>query len=265
MDGKLSNLTSYILNGCTNFVHSLLPRQCALCDSPTANQPLCAGCEADLPRLPSVVCTICALPVAEEDKGEIQCTQRALRSTAICETKSRGVVCGRCLKQKPAFDHILAAFIYSFPIDRLLHGFKYAGNLSLATLFAEPLARQAAALPRPDLLLPMPLHPARLRERGFNQTLEIAKPIARWLEIPIAADICTRLRDTPTQAGLKWKQRQRNVRGAFASEAVLSGKKIVVLDDVMTTGATLNEISRTLKSQGAVEVSAWVVARAVQE
>lgn len=128
-------------------------------------------------------------------------------------------------------------------------------------MLATPLAQLAAGHPKPDLLLPMPLHPGRLKERGFNQSLEIAKPISRWLDIPLAADACQRTRDTPTQTGLKWKERRRNVRGAFACDLDLSGKKIAILDDVMTTGATLNEISRVLKACGASEVSAWVVAR----
>jgi ComF family protein len=113
--------------------------------------------------------------------------------------------------------------------------------------------------------MPMPLHPGRLKERGFNQSLEIAKKISRWLDIPLSADVCQRTRDTPTQAGLKWKERRRNVRGAFACDLDLTGKKIAVLDDVMTTGATLNEISRVLRGRGAAEVSAWVVARTLPE
>lgn len=176
-----------------------------------------------------------------------------------------GQVCGHCLRHPPAFDHALAAFSYGFPLDRLLHAFKYAGNLALADILAEPLARIAAGHPKPDMLLPMPLHPSRLKERGFNQALEIARPIAKWLNIPLAADACRRTRDTSSQAGLKLKERRRNVRGAFACDLDLAGKIIAVLDDVMTTGATLNEISRVLKSRGAVEVSAWVVARTLPE
>lgn len=176
-----------------------------------------------------------------------------------------GKACGACLRHPPAFDRTLAAFSYGFPIDRLLHAFKYASDLALAGVLAEPLARIAAGHPKPDLLLPMPLHPSRLRERGFNQALEIARPISKWLGIPLATDACRRTRDTPSQAGLKLKERRRNVRGAFACDLGLAGKKVAVLDDVMTTGATLNELSRILKSRGAAEVSAWVVARTLPE
>ena len=218
-------------------MQAVLPQHCALCGAGTSNRRLCAGCDADLSHHRAPACPICALPALD------------------------GQVCGACLHRPPAFDRTLAAFSYRFPLDRLLHAFKYSGNLALAEILAEPLARLAAVHPKPDLLMPMPLHPVRLRERGFNQSLEIARPISRWLDIPLAADACRRTRDTPTQAGLKWQERRRNVRDAFACDLDLSGKKIAVLDDVMTTGATLNEISRILKDRGAFEVSAWVVAR----
>jgi ComF family protein len=237
----LSNLSAYILNGCTKIVHAILPHHCALCGAGTPNRLLCTGCDADLSHYRAPACPICALPTPG------------------------GQVCGACLQHPPAFDRTLAAFSYHFPIDRLLHGFKYSGNLALIEVLAKPLAQLAADHPKPDLLMPMPLHPGRLKERGFNQSLEIAKKISRWLDIPLSADVCQRTRDTPTQAGLKWKERRRNVRGAFACDLDLTGKKIAVLDDVMTTGATLNEISRVLRGRGAAEVSAWVVARTLPE
>lgn len=208
-----------------------------LCGASSSNQLLCSGCDIDLPHYLTPACPVCALPTPD------------------------GQVCGVCLQHPPAFDRALAVFGYHFPADRLLHAFKYSGNLALVEILAMPLARIAASHPKPDLLMPMPLHAARLKERGFNQSLEIAKPISRWLNIPLSANAGQRTRDTPTQAGLKLKERHRNVRGAFACDLDLAGKHVAVLDDVMTTGATLNEISRILKSCGASEVSAWVVAR----
>lgn len=233
----MSNLSGYILNSCVKIVHAILPHHCALCGAGTLNQLVCTGCDADLSHCRAPACPICALPTPG------------------------GQVCGSCLQRPPAFDRTLAAFSYRFPLDRLLHAFKYSGNLALIEVLAKPLAQLAAVHPKPDLLMPMPLHPERLKERGFNQSLEITRPISRWLGIPLSADACQRTRDTPAQAGLKWKERRRNVRGAFACDLDLSGKKIAVLDDVMTTGATLNEIGRILKDRGATEVSAWVVAR----
>ena len=250
----------------------------------TFHRPLCAGCEADLPHYSAAACPICALPVPDNkiSLSALCCPTRGLRPAydlsrasarrksesfraASHETGSGGIVCGACLKRPPAFNRTLAAFSYGFPVDRLLHAFKYGANLALVDMLAQPLARLAAAQPRPDLLLPMPLHPARLKERGFNQSLEIAKPISSWLGIPLAADACRRTRDTPTQAGLKLRERRRNVRGAFACDLDLSGKSVAVLDDVMTTGATLDEISRALRRSGATTISAWVVARTAKE
>ena len=218
-----------------------LPQSCLLCGTTGAVASLCPACAADLPLAAAPACAVCALPLGD--------------------AQAHGIACGACLRHPPSFDHTLAGFRYGFPVDRLLQAFKYSGELALAETLALPLARAVDSRPRPDLLLPMPLHPLRLRERGFNQALEIARPLAHWLKLPLQADGCRRIRDTASQAGMKWKERQRNVRGAFACDLDLNGKRVAVLDDVMTTGATLNEISRVLKARGAAEVSAWVVAR----
>jgi ComF family protein len=155
----------------------------------------------------------------------------------------------------------VAAYSYGFPVDALIHGLKYSGNLALAPLLAERLTQLAAERERPDLLIPMPLHRARLRERGFNQAIEIGRIVAAGLGIPLEADICRRIRDTAGQTGLNWKDRRRNVRGAFACDKDLAGRRVAVLDDVMTTGATLDELGRVLRRAGAADVGAWVVAR----
>ncbi len=155
----------------------------------------------------------------------------------------------------------MAAYSYGFPVDALIHALKYGGNLALAPLLADRLTRLASERERPDLLIPMPLHRARLRERGFNQALEIGRIVAAGLGIPLEIDACRRIRDTAGQAGLSWKERRRNVRGAFACNEDLTGKRVVVLDDVMTTGATLDELGRALRRAGAVDVGTWVVAR----
>ena len=116
-----------------------------------------------------------------------------------------------------------------------------------------------------DLILPMPLAPTRLKERGFNQALELARPIAKKRQIRLDAHTVRRVRDTPPQAQLPWKERARNIQGAFGCDATsgthLAGLRIAVVDDVMTTGATLNELARVLKAAGAAHVTNWVVAR----
>jgi ComF family protein len=158
---------------------------------------------------------------------------------------------------------VTAVFAYRFPVDRLVHGFKYRGNLAVGTMLGQALG--AAVSERVDLIVPMPLAHKRLRERGFNQAQELARSVARVTGIPVAADICRKVIETQPQAALPWNERAKNVRAAFVCDADLSDKKVAVVDDVMTTGATLNELARNLRRAGALEVSGWVVARALKQ
>lgn len=172
------------------------------------------------------------------------------------------MTCGHCLKNPPAFERTLAALRYEFPLDALIQALKYRHQFALAPLLGTALAERARqSATRPDVLIPMPLHPSRLRERGFNQALELAKNVARELGLPLLAQGAERIRATPPQVGLAWKERAKSVRGAFACALDLRGKHVAVLDDVMTTGTSLHELALVLKKQGAAEVSAWVVAR----
>jgi ComF family protein len=173
-----------------------------------------------------------------------------------------GETCGACLTGPPAYDRICAAYAYAFPVDALIHSFKYRGNLALARVLAGPLAQ--AASPTVDALVPMPLSRARLRERGFNQAQELARHIARACNVPLLERACRKVADTPPQAALPWGERARNVRRAFVCDANLSGLRVAVVDDVVTTGATLNELARNLKRAGAVHVTGWVVARTLR-
>jgi ComF family protein len=170
-------------------------------------------------------------------------------------------VCGRCLKQPPPFDHTVAAFSYQFPLDKLIQALKFRERLILVSFLAEALTRRITT--RPDCIVALPLHPARLRERGFNQSLLLARRISRRLDIPLLADVCERVRNTPPQSSLPWKERDKNMRQAFACKPGIDvrGKHVAVVDDVMTTGASIGELARALKQAGASEVSAWVVAR----
>ena len=171
--------------------------------------------------------------------------------------------CGECLKHPPAFDRTRAALEYRFPADKLIQSFKYGGQLALAKLLGKLLADAVADQPRPDLMLPMPLHPARLKSRGFNQALEIAKVIAKRQAIPLQIDIAQRLIDTTPQASLPLDARRQNVKNVFACTGNVHGLHIALVDDVMTSGATFNELAGTLKRAGAAQVDVWVVARAV--
>jgi len=236
----LSNFIAAILNSCTNFTRTLLSQECLLCGGASGHDLLCGDCANGLPYHRVPACPICALPTAG------------------------GETCGACLKHPPAFNRTLAAFDYAFPVDALLHAFKYAGQLPVAEALAQPLADLARTRPLPDALVPMPLHPARLKERGFNQAMELARALSRKLNVPVLADAAIRQKDTAPQAGLPWKERRRNIRGAFDCRRNFTGKRLAVVDDVMTTGATLGELAKTLKKNGA-EVELWVVARTLEK
>ena len=139
---------------------------------------------------------------------------------------------------------------------------KFGCRLASVDFFAAGML--AGALPTGDLIVPVPLSPQRLRSRGFNQAMEIARPLSRALKIPFAHDLLFRCRDTVPQSQLPWRARHRNVAHAFECRADLAGKHIIVVDDVMTTGATLDAVARTLKDHGAHRVTNWVAARAVK-
>lgn len=156
----------------------------------------------------------------------------------------------------------MAVFSYQFPVDKLIQEFKYRHHFALANAFAEQLARCITV--RPDCLVAMPLHPTRLRERGFNQSHELAKCLAQRLDIPLLPHACQRVRDTAPQASLKWKERSKNIRHAFTCNEEVRGKHVAVVDDVITSGASLNELATALRKAGASEVSNWVVARTVR-
>lgn len=176
------------------------------------------------------------------------------------------LTCGHCLQAPPAFDHTIAALRYEFPLDTLIQELKYRHQLVLASVLGDALAeRVRQSVPRPDVLIPMPLHPSRLRERGFNQALELAKIVAGRLDLPLLARGAERVRATPPQVGLPWKERAKSVRGAFSCSLDLHAKHVAILDDVMTTGTSLHELALTLRQQGAREISAWVVARTMPD
>ena len=231
----LSNAARPFLNICTNWLQLHLSRGCLLCDAPTTGGWACDACACQLPYLPTARCAVCALPLAS------------------------AAVCGACLTHPPAFDHLSGVFAYEFPINALILAFKYGGRLALAPALGEVLA--AAGAPVADVLVPVPLATRRLRERGFNQALELARFVSRRNRIPILANACRRVADTAPQAALPWRERAKNVRHAFVCDAALSGMRVAVVDDVVTTGATLNELARTLRKAGAASVVGWVLAR----
>ncbi|BAL23331.1 ComF family protein [Azoarcus sp. KH32C] len=213
----------------------LLPNDCFVCGCGAGRELLCERCRGELP-LAYDCCPVCAIPV----KG--------------------GAVCGSCQREPPAFDASVAALSYLFPADRLLQALKYGGRLAVSQLLAQLLLEWVAPAEE-AVLVPMPLHERRLRERGFNQAVEIARPLARAWKLPLELEAVRRVRDTVSQATLPWSRRRVNMRGAFRCDTSFAGKTVIVIDDVMTTGATLDELARTLKASGAARVENCVVAR----
>jgi ComF family protein len=224
------------LNNRLNIRQIFLKKYCVLCGIASAAD-LCPACLSSLPRLTSPHCRICALPAGASE------------------------VCGACLAHPPAFDGTVAALSYAFPVDALIHSLKYRGNLAMASVLAQLFNTLAGATPLPDFIVPMPLHPIRLRERGFNQAMEIGQSVSRHFGAALLPTACKRIKDTPSQAGLPWKEREKNIRNAFVCEANLTGRRIAILDDVLTTGATLNELAKVIRRCGASEVTGWIIAR----
>lgn len=220
-------------------------------------------------RGPSV-CAVCR----GWGRGRIcaQCRDRFAPGRARCRRCALPLappasVCGSCLTHPPPFDAALAAVDYRAPWDRLLGAFKFHGALDLAGVFAAAIvaAEEARATPRPALIVPVPLAPARWRERGYNQAWELARRVARRLGIDAEPDLLLRLRETAHQLALPLAARAGNVHGAFAVEprrrSELAGRHVAIVDDVMTTGSTAAELARVVRQAGASTVEVWVLAR----
>lgn len=215
----------------------------------------CAVCHADTVGSAGRVCADCALRFAP---AVPRCHRCALQAP------SGSVLCGACLRAPPPWSCAIAAFDYGYPWDALLTALKFHAALdllpALSGLLASRIPTQAAA---PDLLLPVPLSAARLRERGYNQAGLLAAQLGKSLKLACSADALLRMTDTPHQIALPRARRAANVRGAFAfaPKARLQGLRVALIDDVMTTGATLGELARVLLEGGVADVQVWVLAR----
>jgi ComF family protein len=218
----------------------LLPWRCLLCgDAGVDGLDLCAACAAELPRNTSC-CARCALPLA-----------------------TPAASCGLCQRKPPPWDGAWAPFRYGWPLDRLEARYKFGRDLASGRTLATLWQRLPPPVARPALILPVPLHRARLRQRGYNQALELARPLGRVLDVPVRHDLLQRGRATLAQTELDALARRRNVRGAFTlRQGAALPAHVALLDDVMTTGATLAECARVLKRAGVARVDVWALARA---
>jgi ComF family protein len=222
-----------------------LKQSCLLCASQDGGKlGLCTACLHDLPWHTAPHCPQCSL-------------------------LSDGLLCGSCLNTTLSFDATQALFTYNYPLDRLLQHYKYQESLPLANTFAALwLDKKSSNIsdyqnkkPAIDLIIPMPMHKERLKQRGFNQALEIARLISKHMQIKLDFTSCLRTRLTPPQASLPLEERMKNIRGVFQCNKNMQGLHIALVDDVMTTGASLNELAKTLKQAGAAHVECWVIAR----
>jgi ComF family protein len=225
---------------------TLYPPHCLLCGAPGSDRrDICAACALELPAI-THGCDVCAVPLPELDGA------------------GHAVTCGRCLRRRPRYQYAHAAFVYAPPLDHLVQRFKFGGRLEygrlLGQLFVECVADLSPSAV--DCLLPVPLHASRLHERGFNQALILARALSRAVSIPVARDLAIRDRATPVQTELNASQRSRNVRAAFSLRGVVRGLRIAIVDDVLTTGATVEEVTRVLLRGGAAEVRVYALARA---
>ncbi len=236
--------------------HALLPTRCLVCGEAGADgHDLCVDCQRALPWN-HCACAHCGLPMPV---------------LSIDEGSESVPACGRCLKKPPPLDRVHAAFRYGFPVDNLLPRFKFHHDLAAGRELAEAMRAKLADRmsidavlvdpDRPQALIAVPLHPKRLRQRGYNQALELAKPLAKTFTIPLLHDGLRRIRDIAPQSGLGALARRRNPRGAFAVGGDVLPPHVALVDDVMTTGATLHECARVLKRAGVQRVDAWVAAR----
>ena len=208
---------------------------------------ICLSCQTGLP-FQTLACYRCASP--------------------LHGIKDDMALCGRCLTDPPSYDRTLSAFRYAYPVDQLIHDLKFNRKLAIARLLGELMAQQITKRVHltspslPQMIIPVPLHPARLRERGYNQATELARPIARALNIPIDYRHCQRPRATAIQSDLPASERPRNVKGVFSVVKKIPVRHVVIVDDVMTTGATVAELATTLRNAGVEKIDVWVCARA---
>lgn len=218
-----------------------LPQACLLCGQTSHSQALCTDCQRDLPRLANS-CLQCGLPLAH------------LTSPAMC---------GHCLQHPPHYDRVISSFAYASPVSQLVSKLKFRGQIQLARLLGELLLNTVqSAAPQAQAILPVPLHRQRLQQRGFNQAVEIARPLSKRLGIPLLLQGIERQRDTLPQSEQNAGQRAANVRGAFRIKQPLDYQRIAIVDDVMTSGHTVNEIARQLRATGVERIEVWCVARA---
>lgn len=218
-----------------------LQTPCLLCQQMTSQAcGLCAPCDAELPLIRHA-CYSCGLPLASHQNDSI---------------------CGICLKSPPPVHRTIPLLGYAPPGDGLLHGLKFRSQLHIAPMLANKFLRRVKGEFLPQAFLPVPLHKQRLSDRGYNQAVELARPLARSLKLPLVLNALQRTKATLPQTALDADARRKNVRDAFALTRPIPYQHVALVDDVMTTGNTVFALAKLLRSHGVERVDAWVFGRA---
>ncbi|KKN07417.1 hypothetical protein LCGC14_1067080 [marine sediment metagenome] len=218
----------------------VFPIPCLLCGLPTEKEALCDGCINDLPTLQHA-CHLCSTPL------------------------SKGQICGRCLISPPIQQQSLSLFIYDSNVKRCISAFKYHQQIHLAKIFATLFIKQHKldSTTLPDCIIPIPLHPKRLAERGYNQSALFCQQLSQQLHIATHSNYLTRIKNTSSQASLNAKQRRKNMRDAFEVSCEGLPEHVALVDDVMTSGATCSAAANELKKSGVKHIEVWTIARAI--
>jgi len=223
----------------TQLYSNILPIPCRLCGAHCQRHALCDDCIKDLPLL-GPTCPRCAMPTTHAQ------------------------LCGKCLNHPPEQDLSFSLFRYHNPIDRLIADFKYHDKLYLSQLFSNLMSEQLITRPLPQLIIPIPLHAKRLIQRGYNQSLELAKALSKQLNIPLSNHTLSRVKNTPPQASLPFKQRKNNIQNAFSLNNSNIPSHLALIDDVLTTGHTANAAVKCLQQKGVETIELWTIARTIR-
>jgi len=231
-----------IIDKCIKYIqNSVKAHHCYLCESPNqhSNYDICPQCLSDLPYI-NQACSRCALPLQSDTP-----------------------VCGQCISLPPSYDVLQSPFEYRYPIDKFITELKFRQKLyraqSLGQLFSEYI--KSKNIPLPECIIPVPLHPKRLQQRGYNQALEIARVVSAKLNIPINRELCVRVKDTKPQSNLNARSRQQNIENAFEIKQPSHYQHVVIFDDVITTGNTVETLAKLLRQHNIKIIQVWSIAR----
>lgn len=223
----------------------LIPWPCILCGQRAGLERVCSGCRADLPWI----------------------VRPCVRCSAPLPTGAAPGLCAACDLNLAGLAQVRAGLVYEYPVDALVAAAKFQARQEFARALGEllvaALARQSACALPADIIVPVPLHPARLGSRGYNQAVEIARPVAAALGLPLVTRLCRRSRNTAAQSALPGHARRKNLAAAFSVHGSVAGTRVLIVDDVVTTGHTLSSLAGSLRRAGAAQVTAWCAARVV--